>query len=53
MGETGKKFQTSRELWVNPCGELFQELGELIGTDNVKLCEETSYEKSTINSKNI
>jgi DNA polymerase-3 subunit alpha len=40
MGETGKKFQTSRELWVNPCGELFQELGELIGTDNVKLCEE-------------
>ncbi len=40
FGETGKKFRTSRELWVDPCSELMQKLGEIIGTDNVKLCEE-------------
>ncbi len=40
LGNTGKKFQTNRELWVNPCEGLFQELGSLIGIDNVKLCEE-------------
>ncbi|NCA78431.1 MAG: hypothetical protein EOM90_19040, partial [Alphaproteobacteria bacterium] len=40
FGETGKKFRTSRELWVNPCSELMQKLGEIIGADNVKLCEE-------------
>lgn len=35
--ETGKKFKTTKEFWVQPCAELMEELAIQVGVENIKM----------------